>query len=559
MGKIARAKDQLIQTVSLGTPNLGLFLDLPEDEVPLAGWSDGYNYVVNSNYRVTPRLGRELLFDLDAELEDMPSDTRTYGIHELRSAIPAGADRLYIFIGNKIAVYNGATWAWVTLPSGYTITPGRWQFCQFGDATTEYLVCCSEGNDMLYIDHMGVATCPDTTDFYAANLQPKWCTVYQGRIWIGGDPLYPTSIFSSYAGSASWTFGGTPSDADPLEMIIGWRDGEPINGIFAKHGILFIIKENSVWFVDATDAAQLNWFNRKIRSGIGGGVGCGYSVRDVGGDVLYMSRNGDLRTLYDTDRAGLYDSTSLSMGQIRTYLRGFWYDECDSVVDQRNGWYLLSAAPNTVDRNNLFTIFDFGKKTEDGRGPWYRVAPMNFYDDVATATFTENSRACFGESWLLSADSSSIVISGGYTGYIYKEFAQTEEDLDNGGTVKILSWITGSHIHQEDFTDSEMLEVYAFAHFGGAPVGSSLSIGAIIDPLQAKIKRLVDVALTGDYADVMYWGITNWGAGRWGVSADEPIVIPIHESGKTFAFHVLSYGSRAELYRTFLTFRARRT
>jgi hypothetical protein len=559
MGKIALSKESQIQTISLGTPNLGLFLDIPSDEVPLGGWSDGYGFVVNSNYRTTPVRGRERLFELSDELEDMPEDTQIYGLYELRSAL--GVDRLYVFIGNKIAVYNGATWAWVTLPDGYSFVPGRWQCCQFGNSTTEYLVCCSEGNEMLYIDHTGTATCPDTSVFYETNLAPKWCAVYQGRVWIGGDAAFPTSIFASDAGGVTWTVNDPEETSDCQELIVGWRDGEPVNGIFSKHGILFLVKENSVWYLDGTEPDPINWSTRKIRSGIGGGTGCGYSIQDIGSGALYMAPNGDLRTLYDTDKAGLYDSVSLSAGQIRAYLRSFWYDECSSIVDHRNGWYLISAAPNSTGRNTLFAIFDFSKRTESGRGPWYRVAPMEYYDVVEETSFTENSRACFGESLVLSPDSSPVVISGGYNGAIYKEFAKTAEDLDNGETAPIRAWFTGPHIHQEDFTEVEVREIKGFASFGSTPSGASLYVGAIIDPLENNLKRLLLVDLVVDHSVTAYWGNgSTWGSGKiWGAKASAPVDVPVSTVGRTFALHVISYGSQVEIFRLYVTLRTRRT
>jgi len=320
----------------------------------------------------------------------------------------------------------------------------------------------------------------------------------------------------------------------------------------SKFGYLFVIKERSIWFINAQNPDPDAWEARRFQSGVGGVLGCGYTLQDIGTDVLFMSSNGNLQTLGDTERSGLYETRSLSAKQIRSYLRDLNYEEAASIIDYDRGWYILSAKQSGRNTNNVMVIYDFAKKMETPQGArpgnWYRAAEVY----SGTTLDSISSRSCFATSRLLN-NGIPTVVSGGATGRIFKENAGTKEELDDDETTNIKGWYVGRHMSLEDNAEFRLSHIHAAIIFNGQPVDSYVAVGAIVDPVEKFLSKVVHVDMLSAYDFPFYWNITNWNEGYWNMTSDAMSEAVIELRGRTFAAYVVMYGADAELYKMYAT------
>lgn len=587
MPNIAVGKENVRrQTASLGTLNGGLWLDLPPSDAPKSGWTGGYNFTVGADYLVRPVLGRALLADLttDENLKDsLPNDLTIYGIGEHTTA--EGAPQMYVFIGDQIAVTDGSGWAWVDLSLvtngpggaivGYTIEePGYWLFTMMGEVNAvgtidEYLICTCPGNKILYFSNTGAAFIADTTKFYATSVKPAWSLVYKGRLWIGGDPLYPDSLFASVSAQPS-EWGDIEEDgeitaASAQENIIGNRDGDPIVAGIVKFGKLFIIKSRSVWYLDASEPDPINWYADKFNA-IGGVEACRFTIQDVGADVLYLSHSGNVRSLVDTERAGMYDTSSISAGQVRSWLKIMNTATAASCVDTANGWYLLALPPTSNAEHSTFAIYDYAKKTQDSPGLWYRVAPI--WKNMVTVEYDPgppvvpevksmlamNTRSCFGRSTIFATTSNEAVLSGDYRGRIYREFQTTTEALWDNTTGDVVAWLTGVHINKEDYTNMHILNVAGLFRFGGAPADIDVKLGVVVNPATNSTAVAHRIALDASYSSAAVWGTSLWGTMVWGAEPNVEAEANVGMRGRSFALYLYAKNAPISVARMFVSF-----
>ena len=550
---IAINKEIQTQRIPLGGLNGGLWLDLPADEIPRNGWSDGFDFIVDESNRLAPRKGRQLMDDIDVEMTLTTTDLTVGGIAELDTT--GAAAILYVFIGTEIVKYNGSVWSSVS--TTYIDSASQWQFQRAGTSTKEFLFCVALGNELIAVDEGGVLSKPNTAAFYPTNqLKPRCVTHYKGRLWIAGDPKYPSSVFASYAGAPqTWTTGATTADAQ--EVLVGQHDGDPVIAIVPKYGMLFVIKRNSIWYIDANDPDPINWLSKKHSGNIGMPKGSTLTAVDVGKDLIFCGHHGDVHNMRDTDASSGYGAKSISQGQIVSYLKNLVWDGAIAIADDARGWYLLACSTIVGESNDAFVIFDYGKAGEDGRGSWYRIKGIKIYDNVAEETVTRNGRASFGYSTLYGSGEREI-LSGGYDARIYREFSQVDEDLDEGTSVMIYAWLHGPHIHTNDFCELHVIEMNAFAKYGGAQEDASLAVGVVVDPYETNQKKVVDINLQAAYADAMYWGRGLWGTAIWGSSADEQVNAPMGLRGRVFAPYIVSLGTKATIFRLFAQIRAGR-
>lgn len=565
-------KETGVRQVSLGVLNGGLFLDTTPDAIPPNGWTDGYDMVVSPRGHAVPRHGRTVVVDLADEFDPLPATKTIYAIGENRDYTQG--EFLYVFIGNKCAWYNGATWAWLQEGGDATFAEGRWDFTRvlgFAAATEhQYLACANDEEELMFIDETGTVTRPDTSSIstkianpYGHQLEPKWGVLYKNRLFISGDTRHPSSLFCSVAGNPNaWDIVlPTGTDMDAQEFKVGFSREEPITGLYVYRGLLFIFKQSSIWYLDGTSGVPSNWTIRQFS----GRLGClsGYTIQDIGNDVVYVSNEMKLRSLAGTEKFGDIDMSAVSAGRIDSYLGMFRYGLSASTVDPVNGWYVLSMSNDPTERADGMVIYDYGRALGvDPRGmpmpgPWYRVAPMRAWS--GSAMVQQNGRSCFCRSRALSATpGEEILVSGGYDSKIYSEFTQVaQEDCDDDTTRIVSGWVNGVHITMPDGTKSRIHKLSAVMRFLQAPVGGAENqyavLGAIIDPIvkgYLRFKQLNPSELLG-YA--FYWGVSKWDQCKWDVSADRMVEATISERGYTFCVHLAATGLDIEIHQIFVT------
>lgn len=551
--------------VPLGSLNGGLWCDLPPQDIPQQGWTDGYDFVVNELYRVKTRRGRMLLANLSEDTNltaGFPSDTRIYGMHQHRSG--QTNDSLLAVIGDQIARYNGSVWAW--LGGGSPITfdgAGIPTFVQIGDGTDEYSIVCVAGTKPLAVKHDGTYSWIDTAAGVTVTVEPRWCANYIDRLWLTGHDSYGTWLYCSDIGDpVGWTTSSPSVSSDAQAFDIGWTDGDNIVGLAVKFGMLFIFKERSIWYLNAyTSDTPGEWEIKCFNPAVGGVAGTGYTVQDVGPDVIYASHDGDFRTLKDTDKSGLFSTSSLSSKQLKTYLAGFVYDDCCSILDKEHGWYLLATQDLGDSKHSGFILYDYAKKTTDAQGQespglWYRFAAMTAWNGV-DAFVQVNARSCFVETDLFGA--TDEILSGGYAGCLFREFGQVSEAKETAEAspenVTIRGWVMGKHIILEDYAEFDLYTVSAVVQFGSNPTDSYMQLGAMLDPDERNEVRVNTVTYDDSYGVPFIWDVTNWDEGYWDATMNSLADSAIDGKARTFAVYVSTYGSDMTLYKVFAALR----
>lgn len=554
--------------VPLGSLNGGLWCDLPPQDIPAQGWTDGYDFVVDELHRVKTRRGRFLLSNLteDANLTaNFPSDERIYGMHQHRSS--KTTDSFLAVIGDQIARYNGSVWAW--LGGGSPITfdgVGIPTFTQIGDGTDEYTFVCVHGTKPLAVKQDGTYQWLSTSGGtgMVIDVEPRWCANYINRVWFTGHDSYGTWLYCSEPGGPlGWDSGSGAAGCQAFD--IGWTDGDRIVGIAVKFGLLFIFKEHSIWYLNAYAADDPgDWEIKCFNPAIGGTGGCGYTVQDIGTDILYMSSDGDFRTLKDTDKTGLFDTASLSSKQLKSFLSHYTFIDACSILDRSRGWYLLVAQDVGDSTHSMFVIYDYAKKTggEAGQGNpglWYRVADMQEWNAV-DAFEQVNARSCFVETNMFGTQYE--VLSGGYEGCLFREWGQIDEAKETAEAspvnVKIRGWLVGKHIILDDYIEFDLYSISALVEFGSNPTGSYVQLGAVLDPDEANETRVNVVTYDDTFGVPFIWNETNWDEGYWDATANCLADSAIDGRARTFAVYASSYGSDVTLYKMFAALRSGR-
>ena len=157
---------------------------------------------------------------------------------------------------------------------------------------------------------------------------------------------------------------------------------------------------------------------------------------------------------------------------------------------------------------------------------------MREYDEGEEAFLPENGRSCFGLSTLFGSGDDEV-ISGGYNGRVYREFSQTDEDLDTGTTKKVRARLVGKHLVTEDYTEVSVKAIHVMARFGGQPTGSSVHVGMLLDPITRgkTIKSSVD--MIGDYANAAYFNRSYFNQCYFNVSSDAQVDVHILQKART--------------------------
>jgi len=565
---VSRAREGLARMdMRLGSLNGGLWCDMPRQDIPESGWTDGYDFIVNQGYEVAVRQGRKLINNL-TEDEDLAADfpvvEQIHGMHHHRSC--ASNDSLLAIIGNQIARYNGSVWAWLYDSEDPPVirsfaVEGRPVFSQMGDGTDEFSSVCIHGNQPLLVKTDGTNDWIDTSPGVTVTVEPRWSQTYIRRLWLAGDDATGTWIYcSDIADPAGWTAGST---ADLCQAFnVGEDDGQRIVGLAVKFGYLFIFKERSIWYLDAYAAdAPEDWAIKCFNPAVGGCEGCGYTIQDVGTDVIFASHNGDFRTLRDTDKTGLFATTTLSSRRLHTHLSTFEYDASASILDRDKGWYLLAAKTPSDMRNSGYMIYDYGKQTDsvEGGSPglWYRIAPMMAWNEVGQVYDQLNARSCFCETNMFGADWE--VLSGGYEGCIFREFGQIDEAKETAEAaledVPIFAWLTGKHITLPEGENFDLLSLQMLVLFDANPYGSYVQLGAMLDPDERNQTVVNAVRYEDSYGVPLIWDEANWDEGFWDATTNVMAKSDIDANGHTFMPFIGAYGASLTIFKVSATLR----
>lgn len=516
----------------------GLWLNLPKDEIPISGWTDGVNFITDDNFKLLPYKGRRLLVDLTKQNLSLGEDLTIYGMYEF-TPLSTGVPALYVFIGDKLIRYTELEeWENVDLPQGYTIEPDYWSFCTMqklvGDEE-EYLVCVSPSNAVLLIDSSGNTSVPTYWESEIV-LKPSFCFTHKGRLVIGGIINGENSlIFSNSLDPTKFTIGNPPSDADFQQIKIE----RPIKAALPKYGKIIVITDNSVYLLDNSSASPAEWSVDLMFSGIGGIQNCYRTLVDLGNDCLFISTNNELQSLVDTEKFGVLTSSSLSALQVRNRIQSLEWKSGQIFVYPEKRWLLILGKEASVGKNNRLLIYDYGKRGifKEELQQYKRlisnidyIAP--FYEIKITGGTEKNinNRSCFCIAEKLYGRK---LLSGGYYGHIFEEFISATEDFENTETGEVVSavinaWLIGKYIKMPDDTDMRMISIYTEVDYDTDYGGTNAAGGVILNPDFERLAVVTTIpSLVPLGEDPAIWDEGRWDYCKWDIGLSSYIEIPL--------------------------------
>ncbi len=216
----------------------------------------------------------------------------------------------------------------VTLASGLTVSDIVPHFSEGGReaaANARHLFICTQKNQVQVLDDDGAITGNITTpsaDWTGSNF-PKFGVNHEGRMWFGmGDIMY----YSTVTDHEDIVGGGIVS-VYPGEGKVGLLGGISING-----GLL-VFKDSGIYLIDTRSATISDWKVGKLSDMLGvAGVQAYEKVED---DVIYADQNGDIRSLFSTEKFTNYGSRSLaSIDGINELIRS------EFNLSQKSKWHM---------------------------------------------------------------------------------------------------------------------------------------------------------------------------------------------------------------------------
>ena len=181
----------------------------------------------------------------------------------------------------------------------------------------------------------------------------------------GSDILWTSDVLSADV-PAAWSQLRT--------LRIGTGEGDPITAIlpFQEQGLL-VLKEHSVWLLDATGGDPSAWAIRRL-TGLAGCI-AGRTAVQLGQDVLFLSRLGVL-SLSALSRSDSVSTASSVSAPIRAdFDRINWSIASDSFAGVWRQHYLLSAHRDT--ETSPAHLLAFNTETKTWSGLWPIATPLS--------------------------------------------------------------------------------------------------------------------------------------------------------------------------------------
>ena len=174
----------------------------------------------------------------------------------------------------------------------------------------------------------------------------------------GGDTLWVSDILSA----------DQPISWSPLRTVrIGTGEGDPITAIlsFQEQGLL-VLKEHTVWLLDASAADAGNWAVRKL-TGLAGCI-AGRTAVQLGQDVLFLSRLG-VMSLSALTRSDSVSSASSVSAPVRSDIdRISWPLAAGAFAGVWRQHYML-AAPRDSEAKPSY-LLSYNTETKMWSGAW---------------------------------------------------------------------------------------------------------------------------------------------------------------------------------------------
>jgi len=291
------------------------------------------------------------------------------------------------------AVYKGSGSGWTSIDTGRT-SAGRYEFEVFNFNNTEKIVWADSQNAPSVYDNSSV------NDISHASVSgASLVAVFKNHVFFAGMSGTPQEmVFSS------------PFDEDDFSAANGAgsiRVDSTIKKLKVFRERLFVFCEDQIYMIQG--ASQADFALQPVTRSIG----CldGYSVQEIGGDLIYLAPDG-LRTIAGTERIADVELGTVSK-QVQQRIEDIGLERVSSLVIREKSQYRLffpeDAQTETASKGLIGVI----KAGIEGGVGWE-------YADLKGI-----KPACCASGFVSGTET---VIHGGYDGYVYKQ--ESGDDFD---------------------------------------------------------------------------------------------------------------------------------
>lgn len=203
--------------------------------------------------------------------------------------------------------------------------------------------------------------------------KPRFIEAWNDRLWIVDDEE-PNLVHCSKLGDGSdWSDLSARTGAATFE--IGNQENEPVTGLKAHNGKLFIFKRDKIYIIDAAGSTgagltagqyliDLTTMSTRLWSSE---LGClsGYTILPVKDDLVFLSAYG-LASMAASDVEGGLERSILSQNVAEFHDLNVESETAYAVTDPINSQYIIMFPTGTSTTNNQCWVMDYEPNSERG-------------------------------------------------------------------------------------------------------------------------------------------------------------------------------------------------
>ena len=357
-------------TVSLGG---GLVLDKDDFAIPpgAAVALQNFEPSINGGYR---RLSGSAKFDSN----QVDSTNTILGVKIFNSGVLAAA-------GSVLKFSTGTGWG---SSIATRTSAGRYKFDTFNFTNTPKVVMVDDVNQAATYDGSTYALLSAT----GAPADPASVAVFKDHIFFAGMSTNPQEIvfsapFAETDFSAANGAGSIKVDTNIVELKV-FRDG------------LFVFGKDKIYRLTGSSVAD--WRVEPVTRTLG--CADGFSVQEIGGDLLFLSPDG-LRTIAATARIGDVELGTVSK-PIQRRIQEIGFDNVSSVIVRNKSQYRIfypKTGAATADSKGILATL---RRTPDGNIGYEYADLVGLKPSAMDSGFISNTE---------------YIIEGGYDGYVRRQ------------------------------------------------------------------------------------------------------------------------------------------
>ncbi len=459
---------QQLQAINLIAPG---FRGLNTEDSPL-GQDPSYasvldNCVIDRYGRVAARKGLKTLTTSKLELGSEAIEA----IHVFEDV---DGNEVLFSAGNNKIFSGGATLVDET-PSGYTITDNNWDIVNFNNHTYFFV----EGHEpLVYSDSLGAVTKMSDVAGYAAPgsrtyMDGNSVLAAFGRLFVASfEDDKQTIYWSDLLQGHVWS-GGSSGSIDVSEY---WPDGyDEIIKVAAHNNFLVVFGRHSIIIYSGAESpASMTLSSNDSVSGVGARCRC--AVKNIGGDILFVSYDG-LRSF-----GRVIQEKSLPIGDVSKNIKS---DMINLLQDETQPLRVAYSPENnfflvTLRTAKITFCFDIRGKLENGsyrvsRWPGSSIEAMHRRDDGTLYLGSKQGISTYdgytdgGDSYQMRYFSQNLTFGDSSKTKILKKIKPTI--LGGKGEQLIFKWgydFSGSYKSTTVTLDSETIAEYNLAEFNNS-------------------------------------------------------------------------------------------